>query len=85
MTATESQKKHEPKVPKYKGNYSSNGGIIFQSWLKDIKVHVKERQLTKRGGPTGQDFYIRYVRSKDRRRGVDMQRFNSPFEGCISI
>ena len=38
----------EPKISKLKGSYSSSAGLIFQSWLKDIHVHVKDRRLTQR-------------------------------------
>ena len=30
------------------GGYSSSAGLIFQSWLKDICVHVEDRRLTQR-------------------------------------
>ena len=38
----------EPIVSKLKGRYSSSAGLIFQSWLKDICVHVEDRRLTQR-------------------------------------
>ena len=36
----------EPKVPKLKGGHSSNPSLVFQSWLKDIQVHVLEYHLS---------------------------------------
>ena len=36
----------EPKVAKLKGGYSSDASFVFQSWLKDIWVHVMECCLT---------------------------------------
>ena len=36
----------EPKISKLKGGYSSSAGLVFQSWLKDIHVHVEDRKLT---------------------------------------
>ena len=36
----------EPKISKLKGGYSAR--LIFQSWLKDICVHVQDRRLTQR-------------------------------------
>ena len=46
--AHEFRKMWEPKISKLKGGYSSSAGLIFQSWLKDIHVHVKDRRLTHR-------------------------------------
>ena len=40
----------EPKISKLKGGYSSLAGLVFQSWLKDIHVHVEDRRLTQREG-----------------------------------
>ena len=39
-----------PKAPlnKLKGGYSATANLIFQSWLKDIRVHVEERSLSQR-------------------------------------
>ena len=39
---TEFKKLHEPKVAKFKGGYSSNTSLVFQSWLKDIWVYTIE-------------------------------------------
>ena len=41
-------KLHEPKINKLKGGYSATANLIFQSWLKDIRVHVEDRNLTQR-------------------------------------
>ena len=38
----------EPKINKCKGGYSATVNLIFQSWLKDINVHVEDWNLTKR-------------------------------------
>ena len=47
MVATEFRKLREPKVAKFKGGYSSNASLVFQSWLKDIWVYVLECCLSK--------------------------------------
>ena len=41
-------KLHEPKINKLKGGYSATANLIFQSWMKDINVHVKDQNLTER-------------------------------------
>ena len=38
--ATEFKKLREPKVAKFKGGYSSDASLVFQSWLKDIRVYT---------------------------------------------
>ena len=38
----------EPKINKLKGGYSATANLIFQSWLKDINVHVEDQTLTER-------------------------------------
>ena len=48
MTAQEFHKLCEPKFNKLKGGYSAMANLIFQSWLKDDKVHVEEWNLTER-------------------------------------
>ena len=40
--ATEFKKLCEPKVAKFKGGYSSDASLIYQSWLKDIWVYTLE-------------------------------------------
>ena len=42
LAATEFCKIWEPKITTLKGGYSSNASLIFQSWLRDIQVHVSE-------------------------------------------
>ena len=42
------RKMQEPNISKLKGGYSSSAGLVFQSWLKDIHVHVEDRRLTQR-------------------------------------
>ena len=44
--ATEFKKLCEPKVAKFKGGYSSDASLIFQSWLKDIRVYTIECRLS---------------------------------------
>ena len=44
--ATEFKKLHEPKVAKFKGGYSSNTSLAYQSWLKDIWVYTIECHLS---------------------------------------
>ena len=48
MAAHEFSKLCEPKINKLKGGYSATVNPIFQSWLKDIRVHVEDRNLTER-------------------------------------
>ena len=44
--ATEFIKLREPKVAKFKGGYSSDASLVFQSWLKDIWVYTIEHCLS---------------------------------------
>ena len=44
--ATEFKKLREPKVAKFKGGYSSDASLVFQSWLKDIWVYTIEHHLS---------------------------------------
>ena len=37
------------KISKLKGGYTSSAGLVFQSWLKDICVHIQDQRLTQRG------------------------------------
>ena len=46
VAATEFKKLREPKVAKFKGGYSSNASLVFQSWLKDIRVYTMECRLS---------------------------------------
>ena len=41
-------KLHKTKINKLKGGYSATANLIFQSWLEDIKVYVKDWNLTER-------------------------------------
>ena len=40
------KKLREPKVAKFKGGYSSDASLVFQSWLKDIQVYTIEHHLS---------------------------------------
>ena len=40
------KKLHEPKVAKFKGGYSSDASLVYQSWLKDIQVFTLEHRLS---------------------------------------
>ena len=44
----EFHKLSKPKIKKIKGGYSATGNLIYLSWLKDIKVHVEDWNLTQR-------------------------------------
>ena len=44
--ATEFKKLCKPKVAKFKGGYSSDASLVFQSWLKDIQVYTIEHLLS---------------------------------------
>ena len=46
LVAEEFRKIHEPNIQKLKGGYSANAMVVFNSWLKDIEMCVKERNLT---------------------------------------
>ena len=48
MAAHEFCKLQKPKINKLKGGYSATANLIFQSWLKDIRVHVEDRNLSQR-------------------------------------
>ena len=48
MAAREFCKLCEPEINKLKGGYSATANLIFQSWLKDIRVHVEDRNLSER-------------------------------------
>ena len=48
VAACEFRKMWETKISKLKGGYSLSAGLIFQSWLKDIHVHVEDRRFTQR-------------------------------------
>ena len=46
VAATEFKKLREQKVAKFKGGYSSNASLVYQSWLKDIWVYTLEHCLS---------------------------------------
>ena len=46
LVAEEFRKIREPKIQKLKGGYSANAMLVFNSWLKDIEMCVRERKLT---------------------------------------
>ena len=48
VVAQEFCKLREPKINKLKGGYSATANLIFQWWLKDINVHIEDRNLTER-------------------------------------
>ena len=48
VAAQEFCKLHKPKINKLKGGYSATANLIFQSWLKDINIHIEDWNLTKR-------------------------------------
>ena len=48
MAACEFQRMWELKISKLKDGSSSSTRLTFQSWLKDIQVHVEDRRLTQR-------------------------------------
>ena len=48
VVVQEFHKLYKPKINKLKGGYSATANLIFQSWLKDINVHVKDQNLTER-------------------------------------
>ena len=48
MAAQVFHKMHEPKINKLKCGYSATVNLIFQSWLKVIRVHVEDQNLMER-------------------------------------
>ena len=40
MAVQEFHRLHEPNINKLNGGYSVTANLLFQSWLKDIKVHL---------------------------------------------
>ena len=48
VAVQEFHKLHKPKINKLKGGYSATANLIFQSWLKDINIHVEDWNLTER-------------------------------------
>ena len=57
--ATEFKKLREPKVAKFKGGYSSDASLVYQSWLKDIWVYTMEHCLSLAGShPAGERLHL---------------------------
>ena len=48
MVTQEFCKMCESKTNKLKGGYSATANLIFQSWLKDVRVHVEDQNLSER-------------------------------------
>ena len=48
VVAQEFCKLCKPKINKLKGGCSATANLIFQSWLKDINIHVEDQNLTER-------------------------------------
>ena len=46
MAAQEFCKLHKPKINRLKAGYLAMTNLIYQSWLKDIKLHVEDWYLT---------------------------------------
>ena len=46
LAAEEFRKICKLKIQKLKGGYSVNAMLVFNSWLKDIEMCIKERKLT---------------------------------------
>ena len=46
LMAEEFRKIHEPKIQKLKSRYSASANLVFNSWLKDIEVCIKEWKLS---------------------------------------
>ena len=44
--AEEFKKMREPKISKLKGGYLANAMLVFNSWLKDIKMCIQEQRLS---------------------------------------
>ena len=65
MTVQEFCKLCEPNINKLKGWYSAKVNLIFQSWLKDIKIHVEDQNLTQRKAiQLVKDFTAKYTHGK---------------------
>ena len=46
LTVEEFRKICKPKIQKLKGRSSANAMLVFNSWLKDIEMCIKERKLS---------------------------------------
>ena len=49
LAAEEFRKICKLKIQKLKGGYSANTMLVFNSWLKDIEMCIKEQKLTNMG------------------------------------
>ena len=45
VVAQEFSKLCKPKINQPKGGYSATANLIFQSWLKDINIHMRRLEL----------------------------------------
>ena len=74
----------EPKISKLKGGFSSSAGFIFQSWLKDIHVHVEDRRLTEREAiQLVKDFSTEHARNEEEFYMGMMAEEDQSFKGLI--
>ena len=65
MAVWEFRKLCKPKINKLMGGYSATANLIFQSWLKDIRVHVEDRNLSQREAiQLVKDFTAEHARDK---------------------
>ena len=56
--ASELRNMWEPKNSELKDGYTSSAGIVFQSWLKDICVHLQDQRLVQwRGDMIGEGLH----------------------------
>ena len=86
-------KLHEPKSNKLKGGYSDTANLIFQSGIKDIRVHVVDQNMTKREAiQQVKDFTAEHSHSKvEFYMGMvaeDQQNFRRPSatsKECLSV
>ena len=59
LVAEEFRKICEPKIQKLKSGISDNAMLVFNSWLKDIEMCVKERKVNKYGSdPVSKGLHI---------------------------
>ena len=47
LMTEEFRKIHEPKIQNLKGGYSANAMLVFNSWLKDIEMCMKDVKIIK--------------------------------------
>ena len=46
LAAEEFRKTCKPKIAKLKGRYSANAMLVFNSWLKEFEMCIKECRLS---------------------------------------